>query len=285
MATKTFKVGLGAGHNLFTIGKNCPKALDPNMTKEWVLNNRVVTKMQNLLSEYKDIEVLRVDDPEGIQEQSFTEKRKIINDACCDLYVGIHHDAATRIFDGGGITAYTTINPTPESVEWRDALFNAAIEATGLKGDRWQSLFERDLYELRKLNCPAVLMECGFMNSTVDCPIILSEEFADAISKAFVSVIVDKSGAKRAESAEPQKTPTSHNVFTTVNLPVLVIGSVGDSVKSLQALLNAKGESLDVDGSFGPATYRALIGFQSSRGLEADGSCGPATWTALITEK
>ena len=36
-----FKVALNAGHYLGTIGKNCPRQLDPAMTKEWVLNNRV----------------------------------------------------------------------------------------------------------------------------------------------------------------------------------------------------------------------------------------------------
>ena len=42
---------------------------------------------------------------------------------------------------------------------------------------------------------PAVLMECGFMDSTVDCPIILTEDFADKIAKAFV--IIEKSGATK----------------------------------------------------------------------------------------
>ena len=280
-----FKVALNAGHYLGTLGKNCPKSLDPNMTKEWVLNNRVVTKMQKLLFAYEDIEVLRVDDPTGRTEQSFTQKRKIVNDAGADLYVGIHHNAADKIFNGGGISAFVTINPTAESVEWRDALYYEAVKDTGLKGNRADPLVERDLKELRGLNCAATLIECGFMDSTVDCPIILTEEYADKIAKAFVAVIVEKSGAKLKSPVELQKTPTTVEKFVSIILPILKRGSRGKAVRSLQTLLNAKGAAISVDGSFGPATDKALREFQESRDLDIDGSCGAETWTTLLTKE
>ena len=280
-----FRVALNAGHYLGTLGKNCPKSLDPNMTKEWVLNNRVVTKMQKLLSAYEDIEVLRVDDPTGRTEQSFTQKRKIVNDWGADFYLGVHHNAADKIFNGGGISAFVTINPTAESVEWRDALYYEAVKETGLKGNRADPLIERDLKELRYLNCAATLIECGFMDSTVDCPIILTDEYADKIAKAFVAVIVEKSGAKLKPSVESQKVPTETAKTVSINLPILKRGSRGEAVRSLQTLLNAKGAEIGVDGSFGPATDKALREFQESRDLEIDGSCGTETWTALLTKE
>lgn len=280
-----FKVALNAGHYLGTAGKNCPKSLDPNMTKEWVLNNRVVTKMQKLLSDYEDIEVLRVDDPEGLVEQTFTQKRKIVNDWGADFYLGVHHNAADKIFNGGGISAFVTINPTAKSVEWRDALYYEAVKETGLKGNRASPLVERDLHELRHLNCAATLIECGFMDSTVDCPQILTEEYADKIAKAFVAVIVEKSGAKLKPSVEPPKTPTTGEKVVSITLPILKRGSRGEAVRSLQTLLNAKGAAISVDGSFGPATDKALREFQESRDLDIDGSCGSETWTALLTKE
>lgn len=280
----SFKVALNAGHYLGTAGKNCPKSLDPNMTKEWALNNRVVTKMQKLLSAYEDIEILRVDDPKGLVEQTFTQKRKIVNDWGASFYLGVHHNAANKIFNGGGISAFVTTNPTAESVEWRDALYYEAVKETGLKGNRADPLIERDLKELRYLNCPTALMECGFMDSTVDCPQILTEEYADKIAKAFVAVIVEKSGAKLKPSVEPQKTPTMVEKVASITLPILKRGNRGEAVRSLQTLLNAKGASLEADGSFGPATDKALREFQESRDLDIDGSCGAETWTALITK-
>lgn len=279
-----FKVALNAGHYLGTIGKNCPRQLDPSMTKEWVLNNRVVTKIQKILEPYEDIEVLRVDDPTGHTQQSFTQKRKIVNDWGADLYVGVHHNAADKIFDGGGISAFVTINPSAESVEWRDAFYKSLIAETGLKGNRADPLVERDLKELRYLNCPATLLELGFMDSRVDCPIILTEAFADKAAKAIASEIIKKSGAKEPTVQKPQKMPTETAKTVSVNLPILKRGSRGEAVRSLQTLLNAKGASLEADGSFGPATDKALREFQESRDLDIDGSCGAETWTALITK-
>ena len=278
-----FNVALNAGHYLGTSGKNCPKSLDPNMTKEWVLNNRVVTKMQQLLSPYKEINVLRVDDPTGRTNQSFTLKRKIVNDFNAHLFLGVHHNGAGKIFDGGGISAYVTLNPTAESVAFRDALYYEAVKETGLKGNRADPLAERDLLELRGLNCTACLMECGFMDSRVDCPIILTEEFADQIAKAFVSVIVERAGAKLF--TEPPKPSTTAVKFTNINIPILRKGSRGEAVASLQVLLNANGASLAVDGSFGSATDKTLREFQEARDLDIDGSCGSETWSELIHKR
>lgn len=280
-----FKVALNAGHYLGTIGKNCPRQLDPSMTKEWVLNNRVVTKIQKILEPYEDIEVLRVDDPKGLVEQTFTQKRKIVNDWGAGLYIGVHHNAADKIFDGGGISAFVTINPSAESVEWRDAFYKSLIAETGLKGNRADPLVERDLKELRYLNCAATLLELGFMDSRVDCPIILTEDFADKAAKAIASEIIKKSGAKEPTVQKPQKTPTETAKTVSINLPILKRGSRGEAVRSLQTLLNAKGASLEADGSFGPATDKALREFQESRDLEIDGFCGAETWTALLTKE
>ena len=60
--------------------------------------------------------------------------------------------------------------------------------------------------------------------------------------------------------------------------PVLTEGSKAtEHVKKLQRILKIK-----QDGSFGPATKRAVIAFQKKNKLSADGSVGPATWTKLM---
>jgi peptidoglycan hydrolase-like protein with peptidoglycan-binding domain len=58
-------------------------------------------------------------------------------------------------------------------------------------------------------------------------------------------------------------------------------GEIDGCVITLQSLLNAHGQSLAVDGDFGPATLAAVKSFQSGAGLSADGVVGPATKTAL----
>jgi hypothetical protein len=69
----------------------------------------------------------------------------------------------------------------------------------------------------------------------------------------------------------------------TLYLPVLKRGMKGDIVMSLQGLLNTKdGAGLNIDGSFGSDTKKALIEYQGKNNLEADGSCGKATWSKLL---
>ena len=62
-------------------------------------------------------------------------------------------------------------------------------------------------------------------------------------------------------------------------------GSKGTDVKILQALLNASGENLTVDGDFGSGTDAAVKTFQRSKNLTADGIVGAKTWEALSNVK
>ncbi len=73
-------------------------------------------------------------------------------------------------------------------------------------------------------------------------------------------------------------------------LPVLQRGAKGEAVRAMQTMLNLRfGWQLSVDGSFGPATERALKSYQAATKekpgtpLVVDGSCGPATWARLVS--
>ena len=64
----------------------------------------------------------------------------------------------------------------------------------------------------------------------------------------------------------------------------LSVGSRGDAVKSLQQKLIDLGYlSGSADGVFGEDTRKAVMAFQSARGLKADGQAGSATLAALNT--
>ena len=63
----------------------------------------------------------------------------------------------------------------------------------------------------------------------------------------------------------------------------IVQGQSGGCVATLQALLNGKGQSLAVDGEFGPLTLAAVRAFQQSAGLAVDGIVGPNTKAALYS--
>ena len=68
----------------------------------------------------------------------------------------------------------------------------------------------------------------------------------------------------------------------TIELAVLKKGSKGEQVKTLQRLLNAFGEKLEVDGDFGSKTYSAVWSYQAKNDLETDGIVGKNTWNSLL---
>ena len=282
-----FKLAISAGHYLGTPGKRCAKSLDPNETREWVLNDRIADKFEKILAEYDGIETLRVDDTTGKKNISLEERARIANNWKADLYVAIHHNAADLeepedTFDGGGIVVYIhSTNAKPGATEWQKAFYDASVKHTGLKGNRATPLAKAKLKECGLPNCVSVLVECGFMNSTVDVPKILSEAFADNMAKALAETVIEKIGATMKNSVAA--------LMIAVTLPVLKKGSKGEEVKTLQRILNALGytdaneKALTVDGSFGPATLYALKAYQNANGLEVDGYCGKQTWKSLLT--
>lgn len=70
-----------------------------------------------------------------------------------------------------------------------------------------------------------------------------------------------------------------------IELNVLRKGATGEQVKTLQRLLLALGYKMNgygADGSFGQATYNAVVAFQKARKLAVDGIVGKDTWNALL---
>lgn len=59
--------------------------------------------------------------------------------------------------------------------------------------------------------------------------------------------------------------------------PTVQRGDLGRDVVTVQYLLRHHGQSLSVDGSFGPATENAVKSFQAAKGLSADGIVGSNT--------
>lgn len=189
-----FKIALNAGHYLHTAGKRCLKSIDPNETREWVLNNRICDKIENLLKQYTGYELIRLDDTTGAKDVPLAARTTAANNFGADFYLSIHHNAGVNGGSGGGLVAYTYTKVSEETADWQKALYNAIIAKTGLKGNRSTPLAKSNLHECRESKMPCVLLECGFMDSTTDVPIILTEQFADKVAAACVEVLAQKGG-------------------------------------------------------------------------------------------
>lgn len=203
-----FKLALGAGHGFNTAGKRCLKSLDPNETREWVLNDRIADNVEALLTGYEGVSVLRLDDSDdGADDVALASRVKMANEWGADFYLSIHHNAGINGGKGGGIVAYCHPKAGSETVAWRDELYEALAEHTGLRGNRSTPKATADHYVTRNTTMPAVLLELGFMDSATDVPVILSEEYADGCAAAIVEVIVERAGLTRKATNPTGNTP------------------------------------------------------------------------------
>lgn len=194
-------VCLDAGHCLSTPGKRCLKSIDPGETREWALNSRVADKLQPLL-EALGCRVMRADDPTGQADVTLAKRVHAANAAGADLYLSIHHNAGIHGGDGGGIVVYTAPGSSQRSKEVQRAVYEATVAATGLRGNRASPTPEAPLYVLRHTAMPAVLGEFGFMDSTTDTPIILTEEFAAQAAQGIAAAVRSVYGLSPAEDQE-----------------------------------------------------------------------------------
>lgn len=196
-----FKIALTAGHYKGTAGKRCLKSLDPNETREWVLNDRIADKVERLLQGYTGWELIRTDDTTGAKDISLTARTNAANNFKADFYLSLHHNAGVNGGKGGGIVAFIYPTAGAEAQAWQRDLYDALIEATGLKGNRSTPLAKKNLHEVRETTMPAVLLELGFMDSATDVPVILTEEYADKCAAAIVKVLVKRGGLEKKAAA------------------------------------------------------------------------------------
>lgn len=212
-AGKLFKIALGAGHGFNTAGKRTLKSLSPGgvEVREWWLNDRICDYVESYLKEYEGYELLRLDDSDdGADDVALFHRVSEANEWGADFYLSVHHNAGINGGTGGGIVAYSYTKASKASVEWRDALYDSLIAHTGLKGNRAAPKATANYYVLKNTTMPAVLLELGFMDSSTDVPVILSDEYAQQCARAIVETIAKRGGLT--------KKPVEENVIYRVQV-------------------------------------------------------------------
>ena len=103
------------------------------------------------------------------------------------------------------------------------------------------------------------------------------------VNGRYIRGYIEPKFSSKATSSKPSKSPSKE--MCKVELSILKLGSKGNSVKALQALLVGFGYSVGksgIDGDFGNATLSAVKKYQAKMKLEVDGVVGVATWTSLL---
>lgn len=202
------RIVLDAGHGMYTPGKRCMKEIDPNETREWWLNQRIASKVEERLKSY-DVEVIRVDDPTGKTDVPLGTRCAKANDFKADIYCSFHHNAGINGRNGGGIVVFTYDN-SKEAIRLRNTLYECLISAGGLSGDRSNpKTANPGLQVLNSTRMIAVLVEHGFMDSIKDTPVILTNEYAEKMAAGWIDFFEKYLGIKKKAADQPAAAPAN----------------------------------------------------------------------------
>lgn len=182
-------IALDAGHGMNTAGKRCMKSLDPNQTREWWLNDRIMDMVEADLQRYH-CTVLRVDDTTGAQDVPMSKRVSTANSAGADVYLSMHHNAGLSGRPGGGTVAFYC-SSKQERPGQAQRLYDAIVSRTGLRGNRSQKVINKGFYVIKNTKMPAFLVENGFMDGPDDVPVILSAEHAAKTADGVIAFLVD----------------------------------------------------------------------------------------------
>ncbi len=286
-----FKIAYCAGHYIGTAGKRLPKALDPNETREWILNNRVADFFAMAALEYEGVELLRTDDPTGKKHISIQDRTAKANDWDADIYVDMHHNAAGKIFSGGGVEAFCT--PEDEMAKiYRNAIYEAVIAAGGLRGNRANPLQEKQFDTMKYAEMSAIIMEYGFMDSYVDAPVILQESYSRMVAYATMEGIAKVAGLKKAAASTNNTALLAVDgkwgSATTKRLQE-IFGTTNDGVISNQwAVYKNENPGLasgweweENPSGKGSQLIKAMQRWAGMPEPEQDGEAGPKTFSAI----
>ena len=215
MATKIICVDAGHGYN--TGGRRCLKKLDPAEHREWWLNDRIADLVETELLRDYDCKVVRADDTTGAKDISLANRVKTANSANAHMYISIHHNAGVNGGKGGGTVVYSYKNDTDKARAVR--LYNYLIAQTNLVGNRADKTSVGDFYVINKTKMPALLIENGFMDSSVDIPIIISQAHAEKTAKGIINFLVAELKLEKKKVVATPKPTTTPTVQSSLYYP------------------------------------------------------------------
>ncbi|MBC5637846.1 LysM peptidoglycan-binding domain-containing protein [Ornithinibacillus sp. BX22] len=186
------KIALDAGHGMNTPGKRTPDG-----EREWYFNNKVVVAATRYLNEYENAIIIRLDDPTGNTDVSLTARTNKANSEGADILVSYHHNANTGQW--GTWTGTETYHYPGSSTGLALArkIHPAIVGAMGLR-DR--GIKSENFHMLRESNMPAILIEGGFMDSTIDIVKMRDDIVMDRTGKALADAIASHFGLRRKDN-------------------------------------------------------------------------------------
>ena len=191
----TKKIALDCGHGLNTAGKQTLNGAN-GLFKEWTLNDKVRDYVVEYLKDY-DVEFIFTDNNEGQVDEGLTTRRTTYVNADADVFVSIHHNAYTGKWNNAtGVEVFTDKNPTDADVKLANAIYKNMPTYIGLRG---RGIKKENWTVINQNKIPAVLCESGFMDSTIDYPVITSVAGQQGYARAIAEGLIEFLGLEKKE--------------------------------------------------------------------------------------
>lgn len=199
-------IAIDAGHGINTPGKRTP-----DNEREWSFNNKVAVAATKYLNEYEGVKIVRLDDPTGKSDVPLKARTDKANKAKADVLVSIHHNAlAGKWGTHGGTEVFTYIGNWPDAERLAKLVLDRIVKAYGLRN---RGLKKANFHMVRESAMPAILIEGGFMDSTVDIKKMRDDKVLDAAGKAIAEALAVYFGLKKKKKPAPKPKPSPTKLY------------------------------------------------------------------------
>lgn len=248
------KIAYDAGHGRNTTGKRSPDG-----EREWFFNDKAARAFAEKMNQYQHVELLRLDDPTGVRDVPLIARTNKANAWGADVLISFHHNALTGVWGTHtGIETYTYPQSNDASKQIQRLLHPRVVVAMGLR-DR--GMKEANFHVLRESNMPSVLIEGGFMDSTIDIKALRDDDKLRAQGEAVAHAMVDYFHLQRKAV-----NTTVYRVFTgTFNSSRSVADAIERVRKDFPWVFYERAETLN----FNPS-YRIFTGTFATRSAAED---------------
>lgn len=184
-------VVLDAGH-----GGNDPGKVGVNKCIESDINLSIVLKLKDYLEKNNVQVVLTRKDKNGLYDENDTNKKvtdmknrcKIINEADCDLMVSIHQNSYSSSGVKGAQVFYFKNSNDGEKIA---KIIQARLIDEVDKDNGRQSKDNDSYYILKNVECPAVIVECGFLSNYEEAELLCDEKYQEKLAIAIGNGIIE----------------------------------------------------------------------------------------------
>lgn len=204
----TYDIGHGKG----TAGKRSPDG-----EREWYFNKTYSDAFVNRLKLYKNVTIKCVSDYSGDTDTPLATRTNKANSLNSDCHISFHCNANTAKWGTwGGVEThvYEKCSNSSEAYKLATKVQEALVKSSGLRN---RGVKKTNLHITRETNMTAILIENGFMDSTIDIKVLRDTHKMQNIGIAIADAVAKFYGLTLGANITPTPTPTTKmNVNTYI---------------------------------------------------------------------